>query len=985
MATWVTRNRWKSGIIILLIAFILALPYLIQQLAQKAILDYAKPYGIEQVQLSKVDLNPLKGIVQIHDLQLFQTQQTDKAVAEIGLLGVNLDFLALFQKRIWIQSLSFENALLPFELNQEQQLFLAGIPLSSKETSQTNKKNQNFSFLPGLDNIELKQIQLSLQYQEETTQFTIDNLTLNALHAWSKEGYARLLIKSSLNRQPIRANLQLHLFADTPKIVGTLQTDGINLADFKHFMPQMGLEFAGDLSSDITFTLEQNKQSIKLFQQGEISLQNLQLTENKFQTKIQQIGWKGDVHLTQPTQTQSDTQIALNGLLQADSINFNQAPFIAKIQQITLNGPSQIQLGKTLSVDSNKSLTIKNLALSDASQVKPLEVAFKQANLNGNITLKNSKDTLITLAEKLNLQGLHVNDPSHEMRLNTDLSATLNNQIILNDKGLQLTQNGDLKLSNVNAQQAQLETQLKQLDWQGTLNLNNNQLLELDSKGELALADFNLVNNQQKLHIAKAKVLKIAELNIISPEDINLKKIQLQGLSIAQSNKQPGLVTVGNIQLNKAHYQEQNKTRQLTLGNLTIKDSETHLTLTQDNKIAQLETLLASFAENTKDQKRVKQTETQTAKVTAPAENAFHYSLASFKLSGKNPVYITLEQTQPALKKTLKLEQFALSGIASQQPQKTSDFSLKVAFDEFSQLSSNGSLTPLQPTLHFNALTNLDGLALNDLSPLVEQKLGYKIESGQLSAKLITKIDHNKIDAKNDLKLNKFKLKSVDDKKTQALEKGFPIPLQAGLSLLQDKNDNLALSLPIQGDLDNPSFKIHDVINTALGKALAAASRTYLLLALQPFGAIALVGQYALDKGSSIALQAVDFTPGTTTLSAEMQTYLNKLHKLLAERKKIQIKLCEGVSEQDRLALKQQALEAAIKQQVEKQTEQKSNEKILVPEVNISNTELFKLAEDRQKVIKRYLMNLGTANNQIILCDPIIGKDNQKSQVKLTI
>ncbi|BCN92394.1 hypothetical protein THMIRHAM_01790 [Thiomicrorhabdus immobilis] len=983
MAFWVTRNRWKSGIIVLLIAFILALPYLVQQLAQKLILDYAKPYGIQQVQLSKVDLNPLKGVVQIHDLQLFQKADTEKAVAQIGLLGVNLDVISLFQQRIWIESLSFENARLPFELNQDQALFLAGIPLSSKKSDATAKqKSSHFSFLPGLDNIDLKQIQISLHYQKQTTQFDIENLTLNALHAWSKEDYARLIIKSTLNQQPIKANLQLHLFADTPKIVGTLQAHGINLANFKHFVPQSDLIFNGNLNSNITFTLEQSKQGIKLFQQGEIALQDIQLIQDENQAKIRQLGWKGDLYLTQPTQATGDTKIALNGLLQADAINLNQAPFIAQIQQIALNGQSQIQLGETLHINSNKSLSIKGLEFRDTSQAKPLEIAFKQANLNGKFTLNKSQETQITLAEKLNLKGLQLDDANQKMRLNTDISATLNNQISLNENGLALTQNGGVELTNLSAHQAQLEAQLNQLNWQGALNLKNHQAMALDSKGKLEIADFSLANRQQNLTIAKARTLNIAELNIINLKDIGLQDIRLQGLAIAQNKKLPGLLAVSQIQLNNAHYQEQNKAKRLTLGNLAIRDSETHLSVTQDNKITQLETLLAALAESADTPKPTGvNKQTAVAEAAQNPEAPFHYSLASIKLSGNNPVHVTLEQTKPALKKTLKLEQFALGRIASQQPQKTSDFSLKVAFDEFSRLSSKGDLTPLQPTKHFYASSNLDGLALNDLSPLVEQKLGYKIESGQLSAKLTTKIDNNTIDAKNDIKLNKFKIKSVDNQKTQAIEKGFPVPLQAGLSLLQDKNDNIALSLPIQGDLNNPSFKIHDVINTALGKALAAASRTYLLLALQPFGAIALVGQYALDKGSNITLQAVDFTPGTTTLSAEMQAYLNKLNKLLTERRKIQIKLCEGASERDRFALKQQALEASIKQQ----SEQKNNQKIVVPDIEISNKELLKLAEERQKVIKRHLMNLGTSNNQIILCDPVIGKDDQKSQVKLSI
>lgn len=136
----------------------------------------------------------------------------------------------------------------------------------------------------------------------------------------------------------------------------------------------------------------------------------------------------------------------------------------------------------------------------------------------------------------------------------------------------------------------------------------------------------------------------------------------------------------------------------------------------------------------------------------------------------------------------------------------------------------------------------------------------------------------------------------------------------------------------------------------------------------------------------------MSFKPGSSHLQADMQAYLQKIHKMTAERSGIQIKLCGGVSEADRFALKQQAIKQAIEKQAANNkaisSENKTtvtNNQIMVPDINISNEQLMQFAKQRQNAIKRYLIKRGSASKQLILCKPRISKDTQKSQVELNI
>jgi len=984
MLTVFKQHKWKTTIITFLIALILILPYILQYAVKTAILDYTKPYGIEQVNLSDLSLNLFKGTASIHHLELYKktdnsNQPAAKSVIHINELGIDFEWLPLFKKRISIQALSFNNANFPFKLDNQNRLFLANIPLFSEQKNNAEEKS-SFAFLPGLDNVEFNDIQLSLEHQSKTTTFNIDHLSLNHLYAWSNN-YGRLHLKALLNNQPVQANLQLHLFTEHPKVVGTLKTTALDLGNFAQFIKNEQLNVQGKLTSDITFTFTQTDLGPKLFEQGQILLHDFSLnqtsvaatkalpnesstikadnTKPTLQAAFNSLSWKGDLLYSQG---KDDQKIDLDGTLSLQKLLANQGSKNIAIASTSLAGKIQITLGKTINVNAN---------------------------------------------EKLNLTGLSLQDKAKQQTLLTDISATLNTKVNIDGDKIQINHKGDLSLKNLTGSQQDLLAKLQQFKWNGSLNVTSDKAVTIQSTGKLALNQFNLANSQRKTTITQINKADIANLNLQSLDDIKLSKLTVNGFSLGeavkQKNKQPGLVKIQNIAVNTLNYQKQNTQSFIDIGQVTINGSQTHINLNKDGKISQLESLLAALPTTpSKDSNQannaVTNAEATKEKPIQEKQNieqsSLNYQIAGLTITGNNPITLTDQQTTPVMQQIVHIKNLQIGKIASKSPLKTTQFDVNIAFDEFSKLTSKGIFTPLKPMHEFNANTNLDGLPLTKLSPIVEDKVGYEITSGQLTAELKTEIKNNNINAQNELHFNKLELEQADSEKTDKLNNGFPIPLQTGLAMLQDKNDNIELSLPVEGDLSQPDFNINDVITTALGSALAGATRTYLLLALQPFGAIALAGEYALDKASAITLQPVKFINGSDKITPEMQTYLTKIHGLLKERKAIQIKLCGGVTETDRIALKQLFLKQAIAKQTDQSTDKAATnatgkQPTKVPDIKISNTQLFHLAEERQKNIKRYLIKLGVSGGQLFICKPQIikGNTNDKTngQVKLTI
>lgn len=947
MTEWIKQHKWKTAFVVILATLWLAIQFFLQPITKQAILDYTQPYGIEKVDLKTLDFDLFGGIIRVYDLNLYQ-KDSENPIVQLGQLDINIQLWGLLQQRIYIESLSLAHSKLPFSL-ENQQLLLAGIPLTNDNANKEQQKPS--TFLPGLDKIALKQIQLTLESKGKTTTLDIDELFIDHLFAWSKE-YGRVFVKTRLNNTPIQASLKLYLFDQFPKIVGTIRTHGIHLTELEHLMPKLDFAFDGKIHSDTTFTLAHTKDGLKLFQQGNISIQQPRFSQTEQNIKAKDISWKGDIHYQQTAVPKID----LNGKLQALNLEVKQAALQAKLANIKLDGKTHLDLSASPNID---------------------------------------------LQQNISLQGLQAQHLTHKQQLATNVNAKVSAKINTAQKTISLQ--SQFNVSDFSASQAPYQAEFKSLHSQANVNFNYGTMAFLAALKSIDLNKLVATNKTSGFAFAQQQALKIKDLQLNEKTQLQISGLSIQGLEIAKTKLSAstdgnrGLVKLNQLNVNQAQLKPSKSGQTLVIDQVNLNGSETHLTLNKNNSIDEIDQLLAALVTepaNTPHKTKAKTNkDAKSNKATDNTKNSgFHYQLNSFKISGNNPIHLVNNQLNPAMQKTIQLKELTISQLDSQKPTQKSPYQLTVLLDEFSKFASKGKITPLAPKHFIEAKTTIDGMSLVELSPFAESNVGYHIASGQLSAELDTKLSNNQINAKNELHLHKLKLESLNNEQAKSLQKNFPIPLETGLSLLQDKNDNIDLSLPIKGDINSPDFDINDVISIALGKAMAGATRTYLLMALQPFGAIAMATEYAINQSSAINLQPVSFKPGSSHLQADMQAYLQKIHKMTAERSGIQIKLCGGVSEADRFALKQQAIKQAIEKQAANNkatsSENKTtvtNNQIMVPDINISNEQLMQFAKQRQNAIKRYLVKRGSASKQLILCKPKISKDTQNSQVELNI
>ncbi len=268
-------------------------------------------------------------------------------------------------------------------------------------------------------------------------------------------------------------------------------------------------------------------------------------------------------------------------------------------------------------------------------------------------------------------------------------------------------------------------------------------------------------------------------------------------------------------------------------------------------------------------------------------------------LGGDNTVEFTDQSVTPAYRETLRISAAEITGVDNRTPGQAAAFKVTAHAGKYTALELRGEVLPFTSRVNLKLHSELQALDLPHLTPYTVRYLGYNLSSGQLGATTKLTIKDDVMEGNNDLRIHKLTVEQADPEKMAHLKEQLKIPLDTALYMLKDKDDNIALELPISGNLHDPSFDISDVINTALGKTMKLATMSYLKLLLQPYSSLLTLASMA-DGAGNIKLEAFTFAPGSAALDPQQQPYLEKIGTLFQQRPKLQLRLCGYATTADR-------------------------------------------------------------------------------------
>nr|WP_319542422.1 DUF748 domain-containing protein [uncultured Pseudodesulfovibrio sp.] len=213
-------------------------------------------------------------------------------------------------------------------------------------------------------------------------------------------------------------------------------------------------------------------------------------------------------------------------------------------------------------------------------------------------------------------------------------------------------------------------------------------------------------------------------------------------------------------------------------------------------------------------------------------------------------------------------------------------------------VSMTGVINPVITPIYSDLAISVNGIGLIPLTPYTLKNLAYPIEKGRLYADISFKTENWLLTADNKFFIEQLVLGKKDKRP------GAPnVPVEFGLSLLQDSNGNMELNLPIRGELNDPDFRIGGIVFRAIVSMLFKALAS-------PFS---LIGSMF---GGGENMDFVVFEPGRHALDTSGIEKVETIIKALSERKKLTLEV-DGVIDPvaDKNGLIEVLFENKIKQQ----------------------------------------------------------------------
>ncbi len=195
-----------------------------------------------------------------------------------------------------------------------------------------------------------------------------------------------------------------------------------------------------------------------------------------------------------------------------------------------------------------------------------------------------------------------------------------------------------------------------------------------------------------------------------------------------------------------------------------------------------------------------------------------------------------------------------------------------------------GALNPIKSSSRVVAM--LRNIKITKLSPWTEYMFGYPIKNGTLSINSDNTIIHGKLSATEQIDLFK---PEVGKKKKRYTPVVADIPLKMALNLLTDPKGYIKMEVPVEGDINSPTFHLSDIIGKAVGSILLKATAA-------PFLAMA----KASNKNNDLSYIAININMPDFTL--DQYEKLDLIAQMMTENEDLQLILTQQYNTNNAIA-----------------------------------------------------------------------------------
>jgi hypothetical protein len=236
-------------------------------------------------------------------------------------------------------------------------------------------------------------------------------------------------------------------------------------------------------------------------------------------------------------------------------------------------------------------------------------------------------------------------------------------------------------------------------------------------------------------------------------------------------------------------------------------------------------------------------------------------------------------------------------------PATRSEIAVSARLTGGAQLDLRGTMGPLGGPLFADVKGKLSGLALNRVNPYVNRLLGWIAREGSVGGTTHFRIRDDHLEADNEVVIGRPQF--VPSRSGDEVRKRVGVPLDLLVSLLENTQREVHLSVPVTGTISSRQFDFGD----AVWDAIRQAAINVLALPVSWIGKIFYTADSRID---TIAIWPVSFEPGTTRMRRGIDTHAERLATFMRQTPAVVFTMKPVMTVEDIDALKRDAVRQRI-------------------------------------------------------------------------
>jgi hypothetical protein len=232
-------------------------------------------------------------------------------------------------------------------------------------------------------------------------------------------------------------------------------------------------------------------------------------------------------------------------------------------------------------------------------------------------------------------------------------------------------------------------------------------------------------------------------------------------------------------------------------------------------------------------------------------------------------------------------------------PGTRSELAVTARLTDGAQVQLNGVMGPLGGPLFADVSGKLTGLPLSRVNPYVNGLLGWIARQGSVSGTTRFRIRDDRLQAENEVVIGQPQF--VPSRSGDEVRKRVGVPLDLLVSLLENTQREIRLSVPLTGTISSRQFDFGDAVWGAIRKAAI----NVLALPVSWIGKIFYTADSRID---TIAIWPVSFEPGTTRMRRGIDTHAARLATFMRDTPAMAFTMKPVMTVEDVDALRREAV-----------------------------------------------------------------------------